>query len=177
MLVALLAKNLLTMETIPSKSIYNKRFVLVFLKLEAEGVITSRGDVARELGIDPARLTDMIKGRRHLSVGDLAKFATAYHVNPFYVLFETLPIILTSETVIDMVNSSLSKFIGSSVQPLVQPSVQPMPKKEKSDQLRMVAEDQAGYLKKNMMVKLSDGKLISIEELAALVSKYMPDGK
>jgi DNA-binding XRE family transcriptional regulator len=122
----------------PSKSDINKRFVLVFLKLEREEVIISRADAARKLDLVPQTLNEIVKGRMNVSAELVKKFFTVYKVNPFYILFEKLPIILDASTYLE--------FIEKSVHPFVHPFVHPINKiEEVTSPEKMVAEPEVIY--------------------------------
>jgi len=77
-----------------SKSGINRRFTLVFTRLEQEGKIISRerGKVAEDLGLHPSRLSEILSGKRNLATDELANFVMKFRVNPFYILFETMPV-------------------------------------------------------------------------------------
>lgn len=101
----------------PSKSDINKRFTLVFLKLEEEGIIANRdrSEVAKKLNLDPSRLTEILKGRRNVSAEEIANFAMIYSVNPFYILYESLPIRLLPDNTEDFLSQSYAKFVHLNV--------------------------------------------------------------
>jgi len=147
-------------DKLPGKSGVNKRFTLVFVLLEQEGIISSRerGKVAEDLGLEPSRLSEILNGKRNLTTEELANFVRMFRVNPFYILFETLPVFLD--------NDSTEEFIEMSVDPIINPTAPLKGKSDLPDKLQMVAEPDMKYGKKDIKFKTVDGDIISLSQIA-----------
>jgi len=67
------------------KAIINKRFLEVFEELEGRGLITTRAEAARHLGIEPQRMNEILKGRLNVSTAVLTNLFIYYRVDPDYI--------------------------------------------------------------------------------------------
>ena len=73
------------------KETINQRFIAAFRELEKQGIITTKAEAARTLGIEPQRMNEILKGRLNVGTHVLTIFFTHYGVDPDYIFLGEMP--------------------------------------------------------------------------------------
>ena len=69
-----------------SKSHIDYRFGLAVEVLLNEGIANSKGEIAEDMGVKPAKFSEILNGRMHVGVDMLAMLSDHYLVNPDWLL-------------------------------------------------------------------------------------------
>ena len=146
---------------VPSKSDVNKRWVLLFLKAEKNGAIISRAEAARRLNVQPQRLNEMLQGRMNVGTDVIQKSVMEFGFNLFYIFFEKLPFFMTVEEYVSSIQNSTPVTTLSFSQRM-----------QAEPDMSMVNEPVTKYEKSLPRFKLSDGKEISLAELAEMLAAH-----
>lgn len=145
----------------PSKSDVNKRWVLLFLKVEKSETLGSRADAARKLNIQPQRLNEILQGRMNVGTDIIQKSVIEFGFNLFYIFFEKLPFFLSVDSYVAIIRRGL---------PVI---VEPYPHRmEAEPDLSTVNEPASKYEKNLPKFKLSDGTEISLAALTVMLADY-----